>query len=524
MNSGFRYLSKVLVVVSIILFSVQLADLINFTVDDTFIPLRIVDNYINGKGLVYNQGEFVEGHSDPLWVLILAAFRKSFVSETGSMSLLVISKFLSLFFGVCTIPLAYILTVKIFKRYRNAPLYGSTVVFLMSTNTYFIAWSVAGLETTLASFLYTLALLTIATPIPLDRASDVQASKQIGIARHVLLAVTLFLAALCRPETPLFAGFIYAYLLVTQPRRRNVALFGLITYAVLLSLFVVWRMNYYGDVLPNTFYAKTGTSLGTLVTGVKYAFASLGSLLGPLIITLPFILFRKQYRTDPYWLFLGLLVLNTGFVVYMGGDWMPGFRLMLPLLPAMILVCLIILHPIINNITIQIQGKWRRASAIVSVLVVGMSLLSTSRTLIRGQYPDLVSGYSSVTWYTRDGHEGVAQWLRTNSKPGELVGYGEAGLMGYINPDIKLLDFNGLFDKHIALDRKHRRSFDVDYVFDKQPEYIVLFFGLNVYFSNVIPTEDYYRAVFLDPRFARMYEQQYTNGVFTVYSRRGLKQ
>jgi hypothetical protein len=46
--------------------------------DDAFVYFRYIDNFIFFKaGLVYNQGEFVEGFSSPLWMILLTIFRLS---------------------------------------------------------------------------------------------------------------------------------------------------------------------------------------------------------------------------------------------------------------------------------------------------------------------------------------------------------------------------------------------------------------------------------------------------------------
>ena len=44
----------------------------DITWDDSLIFYRYADNFINGHGLVYNPGEFVEGFSSFLWTLLLA--------------------------------------------------------------------------------------------------------------------------------------------------------------------------------------------------------------------------------------------------------------------------------------------------------------------------------------------------------------------------------------------------------------------------------------------------------------------
>ena len=49
-----------------------------YTVDDAFISFRYVRNLLDGHGLVFNPGERVEGYSNFLWVMVLAALGKFF--------------------------------------------------------------------------------------------------------------------------------------------------------------------------------------------------------------------------------------------------------------------------------------------------------------------------------------------------------------------------------------------------------------------------------------------------------------
>ena len=45
-------------------------------IDDSFIYFRYIDNFLFLKiGLVYNQGEFVEGFSSPAWLILFSFFR-----------------------------------------------------------------------------------------------------------------------------------------------------------------------------------------------------------------------------------------------------------------------------------------------------------------------------------------------------------------------------------------------------------------------------------------------------------------
>lgn len=44
----------------------------NFYHDDAYISLRYVHNFLDGQGLVWNPGEWVEGYSNFLWVILVS--------------------------------------------------------------------------------------------------------------------------------------------------------------------------------------------------------------------------------------------------------------------------------------------------------------------------------------------------------------------------------------------------------------------------------------------------------------------
>jgi arabinofuranosyltransferase len=48
----------------------------SFGVDDSFITFRFVQQWAAGNGIVYNIGEYVEGYSNFLWLVLLLPFEK----------------------------------------------------------------------------------------------------------------------------------------------------------------------------------------------------------------------------------------------------------------------------------------------------------------------------------------------------------------------------------------------------------------------------------------------------------------
>ena len=45
----------------------------NFFHDDAYITLRYANNWISGHGLVWNEGEFVQGYTNFLYLIVISA-------------------------------------------------------------------------------------------------------------------------------------------------------------------------------------------------------------------------------------------------------------------------------------------------------------------------------------------------------------------------------------------------------------------------------------------------------------------
>src|SRR5262249_54861959 len=76
--------------------------------------------------------------------------------------------------------------------------------------------------------------------------------------REAWAGVALGLAALSRPEGAVFAFIAIPWILGSRWPRRGPVLAFLTALVVTWAPFLIWRRLYYGDWLPNTFYAKSG--------------------------------------------------------------------------------------------------------------------------------------------------------------------------------------------------------------------------------------------------------------------------
>jgi hypothetical protein len=210
---------------------------VRFLSDDAFISFRYAENLARGLGLVWNPGERVEGYTNFLWVLVHALGLRLGLAPEG------LSQALGLASGAAVLAGAFLAG----GRDALGRLRGAAAALALALNASFQAWSTSGLETMLFTALVWLATLRFLA----ERRSS---------ARAPWVSGALFaLAALTRPEGPLFAGLAGLALLAAvgrgAARPRAFVAFAL---AFLLPVLthLAWRRAYYGDWLPNTFRAK----------------------------------------------------------------------------------------------------------------------------------------------------------------------------------------------------------------------------------------------------------------------------
>ncbi len=282
-----------------------------FTIDDTFITLRYADHLARGLGPVFNPGERVEGYSNPLWMALLSLF------AWFPGGLLLPAKFLSAFFYLAT---GWILIRK--SEALGLSPWPAAAMYLASLS--LAVWGVSGMETSLFGFLLLLWALAVTDAQP-------------GFFRVLGLALLLLTA---RPEAPL--PLLIGFALLAW-KRQLPFLLVIIFSACAVSLLAA-RWAYYGDILPNTYYAKhfqTPARWQITVFGYLRRYY-LGVGLIPLLGVIAAFWKRKSKRKTPGKDEVGLFFLSLWpalFSMLVGGDWMPLGRFLAPALPVSIWFC-----------------------------------------------------------------------------------------------------------------------------------------------------------------------------------------
>ncbi|HEX6811739.1 MAG TPA: hypothetical protein VF384_08965 [Planctomycetota bacterium] len=211
-----------------------------FLCDDAFISFRYARNLLAGHGLAFNPGEYVEGYTNLLWTLEVAGLWCLGLRPELSAHVLSIA----LTAGTLALVVASALRL---ERDPHRRLVAWLALGLVACCPSFAVWSTSGLETRQFTFLIVLGSFLL-TSTATSR-------------RSLLLASLAFAAAeLTRPETPMIFGCAFAWRVV-QDRLTGQLQFGRVLalaapFTVVIACHFLWRHGYYGEWLPNTYYAK----------------------------------------------------------------------------------------------------------------------------------------------------------------------------------------------------------------------------------------------------------------------------
>ena len=215
-----------------------------FLCDDAYITFRYVSNAHDGHGLVWNAPPFrpVEGYTGFLWALVLWATWSWLGVEPPDAA-----NVLSIACGV----LLFAVTARTAFRLRAraslplvVPLLALSVIV---GNRTFLQWMTSGLETALFNLGF------VAWVLLAFRSKPGRDTRWLATWSTAAAA-----AALTRPDGLLLvmvtaaAAFVAA---LQRERRPGQTLAGLLPLVLVLA-HVAWRRSFYGEWLPNTYYAK----------------------------------------------------------------------------------------------------------------------------------------------------------------------------------------------------------------------------------------------------------------------------
>ncbi len=467
--------------------------LFSMVAEDAFITYRYAQHLAAGDGPVFNAGERVEGYSCFLWMITLSLSH----AVTG-LPLELLGKVLGGAAALGAVVATHLLGRQVTSEARG----GIMAAALLACSGSFAAYGPSGMETPLFALLCVLSVLLALR----------------GSLRWA--GVLAGLAVMTRPDGVLLVAALAGWLLLRAPSagedgeaaRGGGRWRALLPFAAPLALLLVpwtiWRLWYYGYLLPNAVAAKSGGDLHIqLWWGLKYFYKFCQA--NPLLLALMAVaavagvqrLRGRLTLTRQDLLLVSLPLAGALFVIAVGGDWMPAWRYFAPWLP---LAC------------VALARAWKLAtgeaglatrSLVPAVALMLLSLLLWEMSLFNFDMLPSVRRWSEQVRSSST----VGAWLGRTLPAGATVAtYANGSLSYHAGPKIKLIDMLGLTDEHIA--RRGKRSAamgpghmagDLDYVARRKPAVILFSAGTTSprpeCQGNPRFMEDYVVASFLLP-------------------------
>jgi len=405
--------------------------------DDAHITFRYAENLATGKGFVYNPGERVEGTSTFLLTVLLAAALALGAQPLPVAQLIGVAATLGILFYVFA-------TVRLVLGRSRGELFGLGAALATAASTPLAVYAMSGLETNLFVCLLCAGLYYYLRDLP--RGSS---------ARRWPIA--LGLACLTRPEG---VGFFLALWALGFGRELRVA--GALGAALrraacqaawFLAVFgplLAFRLLYFGELVPNTVIAKStfqarvlGAHLYDALVllrdgeGAKTALDFVDKVFGSLAVVAALGLLVKRARFAT--LALGLLSIVVVLVcVWNEGDWMPHYRLLVPLLPLGFMGMALGLGVLLDLKPEHVSPTWAP-----SVLALVVLLLATRRA----HYDDSPRkrALSPAELHLVD----LGRKLHAINQDGDLMATDIAGIIPFY-AKMPTVDMFGLCDRHIA--------------------------------------------------------------------------
>ncbi|MCK4428278.1 MAG: hypothetical protein KAW16_07340, partial [candidate division Zixibacteria bacterium] len=283
-------------------------------------------------------------------------------------------------------------------------------------------------------------------------------------------------------------------------------------FVLLLLPFLIFKIFYYGDLLPNPFYAKTGFSLEYLKTGMAYFWLFLKhyGLWGALYL-IPIVVYKDLGVKAK--LTLLMVYIYTFYVIVIGGDVLQAHRFFLPVLPFLYLLFSFALMRLYLMLK---KGVSRQAIPIFVVIAFSILTFFLPRNWIMNVRSAEIGLYLKMSKY--------AERLRQSFGTDFTLAMSTIGAISYLT-EAKVIDMLGLTDPYIA---KHpekipgifstwkEKKFNTQYLLSQDPDVIMFSTGLK-------PSAPAERALFLSSKFRENYYHYYfpERILFVVFKKKG---
>lgn len=480
--------------------------------DDYMVSQQYGKNLAQGKGLVFNPGERVEGFTNPLVVLAIS-LPIELLGIPANLLGLAVNTVHGIFFALIGLYLLFGGQ----GRKQNEKIWPGIVVSLV-----FLTLPHNGYYAYAGFSVYQQAFLLVFLAFHLHSKKG---------RFYIALALLPLLHAMC---IPLWAGFSALRLYIN--RQKATLEFGYLTLAAIpLAAYFLFRWNYYGEIFPNTYYLKGG-GVESWIRGLKYLFSAAFWLM-PMVLLL---VLRGSwgYLAEKKTVIPALVLIAfpyLAFITKVGGDFMSWYRFILVFIP----LALFYIRDIIaaDNCTMQLLDQTTK-KPLFNISLQTIALIAVASQLVFNGYGHWAN-YKSQTqqidreYLTRKVAQALA--IRNNTPDDATVAiFGGLGHVAY-HAQRPIIDMLGVVDKHIARTKAkpfrmqaHQKD-DPNYVMQLKPDYVNISIPAerlkDVWYleSRREGLWSHHENLALNPLFRRNYQQiQSNHGALPIYAKKSL--
>ena len=409
--------------------------------DDAMISMRYARNLAHGYGLVWNPGgERVEGFTNPLWVLYMAAIH--LLPLPPSKTSVVVQATAAVLLGV---NLVFVRALALEATDGCEPIAlgaaALTASYLPLNN-----WSLQGME--------------VSALVPIVSGCGWLALRSMRDGRFRRAPYLLLGAStLIRADMVVPLGALAVFLGATDAahRRRHIG-YASASLLCFVGLQTALRLWYFGDVLPNTYYLKlTGYPLiwrvarGVVVTARFVWTFNVVLFAAPLLL-----LARRNSRAA---LLLWMFAAQLAYSVYVGGDaweyWGGSNRYIAIAMPLFFVALswslFVIGAALINGTGAESAPRRSRANAVFSVLIV-IAIVSANTIHGAGAWAEVLLVRPALHAGTGDENDQEVEEalkLRAITTADATIAVTRAGTIPYF-ADRPSIDELGKSDRHLA--------------------------------------------------------------------------
>jgi hypothetical protein len=417
--------------------------------DDAMISMQYARNLQQGYGLAWNPGgPHVEGFSSPLWVGILALVH--FLPLSASKISLAVQILGALFLMLNLVYVKKIAELEL----KDSNWYAIIAVLLTAFYYPLIQWSLLGNEVSLLTL-----GVTFFTWMALSRTY---------IDDHPwLFYAFLSLLLFIRLDALIVFVAIWGYSIwQSKDARRTHFLAGGVWLVAALLVQTIFRLAYFGELLPNTYYLKmTGFPVLKRIARELVEVARLIWRMNWILFLLPFIgVFLRPRRSTA--LLVSIIGLQFLYNVYIGGDaWEHRgganrfLAIVMPLFFILFIHALKQLHGMLQDrLGMFFKGRWLLPLTSLAVVVFSVFSLMNFNTLV---YPSdlkfLFLQQPSIFVIGNQRNTEIGLFVREITQKNATVAFVAAGAAPYFSGR-EAIDILGKSDPYIA----HLRSSGAD--------------------------------------------------------------